>query len=277
MPAPLRLIVTARPAGVNENAGSGPRDSIRRVTSLVLALRYLTIAPVPAGPHVEPTTLGRAAAWFPIIGLAMGCVVAGGEWAIALVFPPLLDALLTITLWKLLTGGLHLDGLADCFDGLVGRDATDRLRIMRDSRIGAFGAVGLILFLLLEVAAFTELAAPARWRALLVAPALARAMPPLVAWVFPPATALGQGAMFRSGLSRGRVMVAVALGGIVAFAVLGVAGLAAFVVAGSASLVLGWFFTRRLGGVTGDVLGAIIELTELCVLLVVVAWTVAPR
>src|SRR5688572_17863014 len=108
------------------------------------------------------------------------------EWLASRMFPPLLAALLTVTLWKLLTGGLHLDGLADCLDGLGGRDAADRLRIMRDSRIGAFGAIGLILFLLLEVAAVAELSPEVRWRALIVAPALARSTPPLVAWIFPP-------------------------------------------------------------------------------------------
>lgn len=245
--------------------------------SLGLAVRYLTIAPIPAGAHVEPATLGRAAAWFPLIGLALGLAVAVAEWAIATLFPPLLDALLTVTLWKLLTGGLHLDGLADCLDGLVGRDAADRLRIMRDSRIGAFGAIGLILFLLLEVAAVSELPPPARWWTLLSAPALARSMPPLVAWIFRPATPLGQGAMFRSGLTRARVSVAVTLGAIVMAVSLGIAGLVAVGLIGAISLALGWFFTRRLGGVTGDVLGATVEVSELVALLTIVAWTSAPR
>ena len=172
-----------------------------------------------------------------------------------------------------LDGGLHLDGLADCLDGLVGRDAGDRLRIMRDSRIGAFGAIGLILFLLLEVAAVSELAPAARWRAFAAAPALARAMPPLIAWVFPPATPLGQGAMFRSGLTRARVWLAVALGGVIAVAALGVTGLVAFALVTVASLGVGRFYTRHLGGVTGDVLGAAIETAELIVLLTMVAWT----
>ena len=246
------------------------------MTSLALALRYLTIVPVSAGAHVEPTTLGRSAAWFPLIGLALGVIVAGAERVISTLFATLLDALLTVTLWKLLTGGLHLDGLADCLDGLVGRDAADRLRIMRDSRIGAFGAVGLILFLLLEVAAVSELTA-ARGRTLLAAPALARAMSPAVAWIFPPATPLGQGAMFRSGLTRARTLVAVGLGGVIAVAALGIAGLGVFALAAAASVGLGWFYTRRLGGVTGDVLGAAIEITELIVLLTVVAWTNTPR
>jgi adenosylcobinamide-GDP ribazoletransferase len=247
------------------------------VRSLALAVRYLTIAPVPAGAHVEPTTLGRAVAWFPPIGLALGLIVAGGEQVLDAVFPPLLDALLTVTLWKLLTGGLHLDGLADCLDGLVGRDAGDRLRIMRDSRIGAFGAIGLILFLLLEVAAVSELSPEARWRTLIAAPTLARALPPLVAWFFPPATPLGQGAMFRSGLTRARVLVALVLATAITIVALGVMGIAVLVLGTAVGLGVGWFFTRRLGGVTGDVLGATIEIAELVVLLTVVAWTTAPR
>jgi adenosylcobinamide-GDP ribazoletransferase len=247
------------------------------VTSLALALRYLTIAPIPAGPHLEPTTLGRAAAWFPLIGLAIGLVVAGGERVIGALFPPVLDALLTVTLWKLLTGGLHLDGLADCLDGLMGKDVAERLRIMRDSRIGAFGAIGLILFLLLEVAAVSELAGASRWRVLVVAPAVARAATPLVSWVFPPATPFGQGATFRTGLTGRRVGVAAVLGVVIPVTVLGLAGLVACVLAAGACLGLGWFATRRLGGVTGDVLGAAIETAELTVLLTVVAWSVGPR
>lgn len=245
------------------------------VSRLFLALRYLTIAPLPVGPHVEPTTLGRAAPWFPLIGLALGLVVAGVERVTSLVFPTLLDALLTVTAWKLLTGGLHLDGLSDALDGLVGKDAADRLRIMRDSRIGAFGAIGLILFLLLEVSAVSELSPAIRWRVLLVAPAVGRAMPPLAAWLFRPATPGGQGAMFRSGLTRLGVWLALAFALVIAWAALGAPGVVVVALAAASTVVLGWFYTRRLGGVTGDVLGASIEIAELIVLLTIVGWTSA--
>lgn len=245
--------------------------------SLALALRYLTIVPIPAGQHVEPKTLGRAAPWFPLIGLGVGLVVAATQQMTAMLFPSLLDALLTVTVWKLLTGGLHLDGLSDCLDGLVGRDPGDRLRIMRDSRIGAFGAIGLILFLLLEVAAVSELSQPIRWRALLVAPAVARAMPPLVSWLCPPATPLGQGAMFRSGLRGWGVLAAFALASAIALLTLHTAGLLVLALTTGSALALGWFSTRRLGGVTGDVLGACIEIAELLTLLTLVAWTHGPR
>ena len=100
------------------------------VKSLALALRYLTIAPMPAGAHVEPKMLGRAAPWFPLIGLGVGLVIAATERVTAMLFPSLLDALLTVTVWKLITGGLHLDGLSDCLDGLVGRDAADRKSVV---------------------------------------------------------------------------------------------------------------------------------------------------
>ena len=243
------------------------------VKSLAPALRYLTIVPIPAGPHAEPTTLGRAAPWFPLIGLCVGVVIAATERVTAMLFPSLLDALLTVTVWKLVTGGMHLDGLSDYLDGLVGRDAGDRLRIMRDSRIGAFGAIGLILFLLLEVAAVSELPPATRWRVLLAAPAVARAMPPLVSWFFPTATPLGQGAMFRSGLRPSGVLAAFALAAVIALFTLHAVGLLVLGLAAGSATALGWFSTRRLGGVTGDVLGACIEIAELLTLLTLVAWT----
>jgi adenosylcobinamide-GDP ribazoletransferase len=148
---------------------------------------------------------------------------------------------------------------------------------MRDSRIGAFGAIGLILFLLLEVAAVSELGPEVRWRTLLAAPAVARAMPPLAAWLFPAATPHGQGAMFRSGLSAPGVLLAVGLAALVAVAALGPEGVVVFVLAAVVAIAFAWFYARRLGGVTGDVLGATIELAELVVLLTLVASTSARR
>jgi adenosylcobinamide-GDP ribazoletransferase len=148
---------------------------------------------------------------------------------------------------------------------------------MRDSRIGAFGAIGLILFLLLEVAAIPELPSAVRWRVLLAAPAVARAMPPLAAWLFPAATPGGQGAMFRNGLTRTCVLTALAIALAIAWTALGAPGVVVFALAALTTVVFGWFYTRRLGGLTGDVLGATIEIAELVVLLTLVGWTSAPR
>ena len=242
------------------------------MTSLVLAVRYLTIVPLPGRAAHGAPALGRAASWFPFVGLGLGLVLAGVERVTSVVFPPPLAALLTVTAWKVLTGGLHLDGLADCLDGLAGKDAEHRLRIMRDSRIGAFGAIGLILFLLLETVAVAELPAGVRWRALLVLPALARATPPLLARCFPPAKGEGHGAAFRNGLRAGAVPVALALALALVWGGLGVAGLVSAGTALAAAFALSGFMAVRLGGVTGDVLGAAIEVTELAGLLTVSAW-----
>src|SRR5207247_9308604 len=131
------------------------------------------------GCHGCLEVLAGAAPGFPVVGAALGLVLAAVDALTVRVFPPLLAALLTVTVGKFLAGGLHLDGLADCLDGLAGRDPAERRAIMSDSRIGAFGAIGLIFFLMLESAAVSELPHAARWRALVAAPAIARPTPAL--------------------------------------------------------------------------------------------------
>ncbi|HEY3064528.1 MAG TPA: adenosylcobinamide-GDP ribazoletransferase [Methylomirabilota bacterium] len=242
------------------------------MNGLLRAARYLTIVPLPGGSGAPLTGLGAAAPWFPVIGLLIGILLVAVDRLTTRLFPVLLSALLTVTAWKLLTGGLHLDGLADCLDGLLGRDSGHRLAIMRDSRIGAFGAIGLILFLLLELAAVAELPSPARWETLLAAPAIARAAPPLLARLFPSARTEGMGVVFGRDVAAWAPAVALLLALATAVASLGVAGVVATAVATLAAVALGRFFTTRLGGTTGDVLGAAVEMAELSVLLTVSAW-----
>lgn len=245
------------------------------MNGVVQAARYLTIVPVGGGDFGAPT--GRAVVWFPAIGLLIGAILVVVDRVTAWAFPMLLAALLTVTAWKLLTGGLHLDGLADCLDALGGHDAAHRLTIMRDSRIGAFGAIGLILFLLMELAALAELAPAPRWRALLVAPVVARAMPALLARRFPSARSDGHGARFQADVRRRSVAVAFVGAFVLAVAVLGAAGIVAVAAAVLVGVAVGRFMSARLGGVTGDVFGAAVELAELAVLLSVSAWTHVPH
>lgn len=239
----------------------------------MLAARYLTIVPLPGRVAIPADALGRGAAWFPVVGAVIGLAVVVAERATSWLFPSLLAALLTVTVWKLLTGGLHLDGLADCLDGLTGRDAEHRLAIMRDSRIGAFGAMGLILFLGLEVAAVAELAPADRRHALLLAPVVGRAMPPVLGRLFRSARRDGHGAAFASGLTTTAALVALGLALVLSLALLGAAGLVAFALALLVSLAVGRFLAGRLSGITGDVLGASVEAAELAVLLALSAWT----
>lgn len=240
--------------------------------SLILAIRFLTIVPVPGREAAGPSALGRAAWWFPVVGLLLGIGLAiAGRGADAL-FPPLVAAGLLLAGWKVATGGIHLDGVADCLDGLAGRDPERRLAIMRDSRIGVFGAAGLILLCLLTVAALAGLAASLRLRVLVLAPVIGRVAPLLAgAWLAPATPGQGLGAAFAAGLSRGAGPAHVIASGVLAVWLLGIGGVAVVAAAWSLALLAAAFVARRLGGLTGDVLGAVVEVAELGTLLAAAA------
>ena len=125
--------------------------------SLLVALGFLTAIPVRTGAPA-PGDLGRSGMCFPLVGLALGVVLVAAQYALVELFPPLLTATLVVALWAAFTGGLHLDGLADCADGLLATAMRERrLEILRDPRVGAFGVVALTLFLLLKVHAVAAL------------------------------------------------------------------------------------------------------------------------
>lgn len=240
----------------------------RGLRGLPTAVRFLTILPFPGMGLEGSDALGRSAGWFPVVGLALGGVLWVGDRLLSLLFPPVLATLLVLATWKLLTGGIHLDGLADSLDGMGGRDPAARLAIMRDSRVGVFGALGLVLALLLGLAALAELPNPLRARALLLAPAVGRLAPLLLSRTSSPATpGRGSGAAFilsvRTGALAGGAGVVAAAGA----AVLWPWGLVAAAAGTAAAWTLVRLLSRRLGGLTGDSLGAGVELGELGALL----------
>ena len=241
------------------------------MSGLLVALRYLTLVPVP-GTHAGPGALGRATGWFPVVGVALGAFLLAVDVLARVIFPPLLAALVVVGAWKLATGGLHLDGLADCADGLGGSDPEGRLAIMRDARIGAFGATALILVLMLDAVALSGIGSASRWRVLLVVPAIARAAPALLGRVLPVARPDGLGVAFHAGLGAAPAAAAIALAFAAAVAALGLLGVIVVCAAWLAALLVGSVMTGRLGGVTGDVHGAAIEIAELTALLTVAAW-----
>lgn len=238
---------------------------------MILAVRFLTIVPVPGRDSADPSALGRAAWWFPVVGLMLGLVLVAAERLLEALAPPLVGAALLVAVWKIVTGGVHLDGLADCLDGLGGPDAVRRRAIMRDSRIGVFGAAGLALVLILFAATLSELPAPIRGRVLLLAPVVGRVSPLLAgAWLRPATPGQGLGGAFVAGLSGWAGHVYAAAGMALATWLLGPWGAA--IVAGALALALLWagFAARRFAGITGDVLGAVVEVGELAVVLLAV-------
>jgi len=238
----------------------------------MIAFQFLTIIPLPFTVRCEKEDLGRSTFFFPLVGGAIGGVLVAANWLMALCLPrPLCDALL-ITLLTLITGALHLDGLADVCDGLAARGSRERfLTVMKDSQVGAIGAVGLVLGLLLKWQALVAVPTELKWQALLLFPALARFGQVLTLTGARHARQDGLGAAFVQGAGNVPLLLAfttVAAGGYYLTGFKGLAALAAVCVL----TVLGrMFFQRKLGGLTGDTIGCISELNEIMALLVISA------
>jgi cobalamin 5'-phosphate synthase/cobalamin synthase len=174
--------------------------------------------------------------------------------------PAFAAAALGLGVAALVTGGMHLDALADTADALGGMTRERRLEIMRDHAIGSFGAVALVLALVFQASVLA--AESSAWTAFAAAGACARwAALPLAAFL-PPARADGQGAVLGGRTSRAAVALGLVVAVALALVLRGWAGLAAVGAAAGVALVLGLFFQRWLGGVTGDTLGATTELAQ---------------
>ena len=234
---------------------------------LILAFRFLTIVPVPGEEARGAGALGRAAWWFPVVGLALGAGLVVADRMLLSVFPPLLAAVLLVAVWKILSGGLHLDGLADAVDGIAGRDPERRIAIMRDSHLGVFGAAALGLCLLIFVGALDAVPAPRRPAMLLLAPAIGRLAPLLIGPLFPAATpGEGAGADFLDGLSPWATPVYVAGLWILSATILGSWGGLVLSLALASVLLWAVFLVSRVGGLTGDALGGAVEIGEMATL-----------
>jgi adenosylcobinamide-GDP ribazoletransferase len=234
--------------------------------SLKLAFAFMTVLPIRLKEELSPGDLGKASSWYPLVGVFIGGLVWLAKYGLQQVFTPLLAAVLSVAFWVFLSGGLHLDGLADCFDGMLNSSLPERrLEIMKDPRLGTFGGLGLVLALLIKVEAVYSLAPGSDWIAILTAAALGRWMI-LLAGKQPLARPGGMGADFALGLRMSSFAWAAILP--VVLVILG--GWRGLIAAGLAHLAaLGIFrlVRSRLGGVTGDVYGLIVEVTELVVLL----------
>ncbi|NMB53093.1 MAG: adenosylcobinamide-GDP ribazoletransferase [Leptolinea sp.] len=234
---------------------------------LRLAFSLLTIFPVGSiSGSPQAGDSGRAAVWYPLVGLVIGCVVSAGWWVFHLVFPDWLAAALSLAVWVLITGGLHLDGLADCCDGLPAAASPERrLEIMADPHIGTFGVVGLILVILLKLFALAALPESTRLFALVFAPTCSRWLV-LLAGRQPLARTGGMAADFAAGLTNRAILLAALIPLALLLAGSLPAALSA-VLAALAAVGIFAFARSRIGGVTGDVFGLTIELTELVLLL----------
>lgn len=259
-----------------------------RFDGLRLSVTLLSVLPVPSpgeGAAVPSRALaGRAMAWAPAVGLLLGAIAATVLYVSGRVLHtgPLVAAALAVGSLAVLTRALHLDGLADLADGLGSRKPADQaLEIMRRSDIGPFGVVTLVLTLLIQVAALTQADAAGRGPAAVIVAAVTGRL--AVTWAcrrdVPAARPDGLGALVAGTVAPTAaaavtaVVLAATIGGIVAAAAVASVPvewiLPVAVCAGLAvSLALAAHAVRRLGGITGDVLGAVVETATATCLLV---------
>jgi adenosylcobinamide-GDP ribazoletransferase len=236
---------------------------------LVTAVGFLTSIPVRQ-PAATPTDLLAAAPLFPLVGAALGALVGGTAVLLTSALPALLAATIAVALELALTGVLHADALADSADGLGGRDRDHALAIMRDHSLGAYGGAALALDLLAKTVALATVAEHDAVLAVVAAFAVSRAAPLPLAAALPYArTGDGAGRLLADRLGKRAAVAGVALAAAIAVAATG-PGYAAAILACLllVATAVGALAHRRIGGVTGDVMGAATELTATLALIV---------
>jgi adenosylcobinamide-GDP ribazoletransferase len=228
------------------------------------ALGFLTILPVPQGAKLEP---GKALPYFPLIGILLGLVLLGLNYGLKYLLPSGITAALLITALAIFTGGHHLDGLADTFGGLRGNSKETRLELMANTGASTAGAAAVIILLLVKYLALRQADIVA---ALVLSPTLARSIVLSAIFIFPSARSNGMGNIFKKGLGwRGLALATIiALSAVVIL--MGLNGLILAVLLYIITLGFAYYLNGKLGGLTGDCYGALIEIGEAMALALII-------
>ena len=236
----------------------------------LVALQFLTRVPVAMDRAPTDAELGASALWYPLVGLLLGGALVGLQ-IITAEMPAQIQAIVLLIAWIGLTGGLHLDGLADTADAWAGapRDRERTLEIMRDPRCGAMGATAITLIVLAKYAGLAALVGSELGvrRGLLIVPVLGRTILLALFLTTPYARSSGTGLAISTHLPRGAA-AALAIGTLASLA-FGMWGIGTWCVAVVLAVFL-WVRAsamRRIQGMTGDVAGALVEVSEACVLI----------
>lgn len=244
---------------------------------LILLFRFMTRLPIGFDPKFDSDELGKGMRFFPVVGMVIGLVLFAAFWLLGyVIYSPMVMAVLLVIIEVILTGGLHLDGLADTFDGIFSyRSKQKMLDIMKDSRLGTNGGLVLILYFFLKVALLVEASnsSPVIMPImLLLSPVIARLNSVVNCGSAPYARATGMGKTFVDHTDGLAVLIATIITAIFV-------GEAAYLFAIPYEIlivipvvmILGYLFaklmTRKIGGITGDTLGAVVEISEIIAML----------
>jgi adenosylcobinamide-GDP ribazoletransferase len=235
-----------------------------------VALRLLTVFPSPPGREYGAEDFGKSMSCFPVVGLLLGLVLFGLDRLLSLFLPPILINVLLVVALVIMTGALHLDGFIDTCDGLSVKSAvSDKLRVMRDSRVGAFGIVGGSCLILAKFAALVALPEGIRASALILMPILGRWGMVYAIYAFPLARSEGMGWAIKQKANLNGIALASLFSLIMALLLLQWWAVALLAVLCLVLLMLSKYLCSRFGGLTGDSYGAINEFAEVTVLILV--------
>jgi adenosylcobinamide-GDP ribazoletransferase len=237
--------------------------------SFFAAVRFLTILPAPSSRKDVPQMIGRSIPFFPVVGLLIGAILAGLYSVLHIVLPlPIVSALLIVCL-AIITGAHHLDGLIDTCDAMVaGKTREQRLEIMSDTRVGAFGITGVCLLLIIKYAAVLSTIGLAP---LIIFPVISRWALGGVILVFPSARKEGMGFAARNSSSWQGFISATAIALVINILFAGlIAGPALMISVFAIIWCLGFLLSRLYGGLTGDCYGALVEIGEALALLLII-------
>ncbi|MGH9959654.1 MAG: adenosylcobinamide-GDP ribazoletransferase [Pyrinomonadaceae bacterium] len=228
-----------------------------------MTVQFLTRVPVPRVQDHSEAEMGKATAFFPLVGVLVGATAAAAFWLLQKILPVPTAVFGAIVFTAILTNAFHEDGLADTFDGFGGGWTKDRvLEIMRDSRVGTFGALALIFLVLGKYSLLSSLPQQQIWRWLIVAHTAARwATLPLCAWL-PYARAEGQGKLVAKQVGLIELTLATITMLVALLLLPWRAAIAALIATTFITLLTGTYYKARLQGITGDCLGATNQLTE---------------
>ena len=236
----------------------------------ISALQFLTIIHIRK-TEFDEEKLSNSVIYFPLIGMILGLILVIANIVLSPVFPDIVTSTILVGLLAILTGGLHLDGLADTFDAIgtlgSGKNKEEMLKIMRDSSSGSFGVISLILIIVTKIAMLASF--DSRNQVLLAMLVLGRWSMVLPMFLFKYAHAKeGKAKIFIEEMKLRKFILATLFTLIIIFLVLKLKGINLFLVTGFISLIISKFFSNKIGGITGDTLGAINEISEVFTLII---------
>jgi len=234
------------------------------------ALQFLTIIPLPRRRELSPEEVGSSIGYFPVVGVFIGLVLVGLNWLLGLLLPSSLVNALLIVCLMVISGALHLDGFVDTCDGIAGhKRVEDRWQVMHDSRAGSFGIVGVVLLLLVKYIALNSVPEPLMMATLVLMPVVSRWAMVYTVFAYPYAKPSGLGKAFKQGASWHRFIMATLIALVVAVVLARLAGLAIMLGIWLIVIAVAAFLKGKFAGLTGDNYGAINEVAEVGVLILV--------